>query len=170
MIFFSRRQYTLGELAGATEQNRMQKAGSCGVQLVDTYHTIEKESIKDKFKNIFKFNGAKKVNTYYVTFNFLVTSDSGTQHHVYIKCLPDFQMHYGGNNPVQIFCDCSDFKFRSAYDLDSKGSLLKTGKTVAALTGAIGQKPKTPGPIMCKHCIAALQWLLNNYNQIMRGL
>lgn len=170
MIFFNRRQYTLGELAGASEQNRMQKASACGVQLVGTYHTIEKESIKDKFKNLFKFTGAKKINTYYITFNFQVTSDNGTKHHVYIKCLPDFQGHYGGNNPIQIYCDCSDFKFRAAYDLDSKGSLLKTSKTVASLAGAIGQKPKTPGPIMCKHCIAALQCLMNNYNQLMRGL
>lgn len=169
MILF-RRHYTLGELVGGTDAGRSQKASSCSVQLVDTYHELKKENLLDKFKSFFHI-GSSKVNAYYVTFHLIVTSDSGNTHNVYIKTAPDFDSSLGGGNKVKIYCDCEDFKYRSAYELKAHDSLLLTGRTQAALGVAIGQKPKKLNKtLLCKHSMAAVQWLMNNYSSVMSNL
>lgn len=168
MILF-RRHYTLGELMSGTEAGRSQKAASCAVELVTTYHELKKENLLEKFKAFFHI-GSKQMNAYYVTFHFKVTSDSGNSHNVYIRTAPDFNVSLGGSNKVKIYCDCEDFKFRSAYELASHDSLLLTAKTVASLSQALGQKPKTSRTLLCKHSMAAVQWLMNNYSSVMSNL
>lgn len=168
MILF-RRHYTLGDLVYGTNADRAQKASSCSVQLVDTYHELKKESILDKFKSLFHIGS--NVNAYYITFHFTVTSDSGNTHNVYIKTTPDFDLSLGDKNKVRIYCDCEDFKYRSAYELKAHDSLLLTGRTQAALGVAIGQKPKKLNKtLLCKHAMASVQWLMNNYSFVMNSI
>jgi hypothetical protein len=164
------KSYTISELM-AIDQSRQQRAGACQVNLVETYHEIQKEGILDKFKRLF-FRDKNMMNIHYVIFKFKVTSDTGNIHTVIIRTHPDYSGTEGLNNRIQIFCTCRDFQFRSAWLLNQHKSLFRSDATEARLGRAITEAPKSNSTksLLCKHAFAALSYLSNNYSYIMQTL
>ena len=117
-LFGSR--YTIGELM-RIDQGRQDKARGCKVSLMDTFFTIKEESLSGKVKKL--FTGKDSVKVFYITLKLAVTGDTGNPHIVFIQLEPDFSMKNWENNKVRIYCDCADFKYRSAYLLDKRDSI-----------------------------------------------
>ena len=162
------KQYTIGDIMGI-DAGRIERAGGCSVVLEKTYHELKEESILDKFRA--RFLGRTVAKRYYVIFKFSVTSDKGNKHTVYIKLQPDFDLSNMNTNKVKIYCDCADFKYRSAYLLDQHDSLFLTSKIKSALGPAVKDAPKGKNPktsMLCKHAYAALNYLVSNYSSIMK--
>ena len=159
--------YTLGDLMNI-DATRQSKANMCTVELVKIYHELEPESILDKFKSY--FGGRNMLNTYHVVFKFLVTSDTGKQHTVFIKTNPDFDLMNWDDNKAQVYCDCEDFKYRSAYTLENSESLLLNDRTKLSLGPAVTTPPKRSPSLLCKHAFAAVKWLIGNYSNIMKTI
>lgn len=165
-LFF--RQYTIGDLMNI-DASRQEKAAGCAVELVSVYHEIKRESVLDKFKNLFKSHKSI-INAYYVIFKLLVHSPSGSAYTVIIRLNPDFNLQDWTNNKIKIYCNCPDFKYRSAYILNKHDSLFLNDKVKVELGAALTDAPKSKSAttLLCKHSFAALQWLVNNYTNLMR--
>lgn len=161
------KSYTLGDLMNI-DSGRQTKAAGCAVELIRIYHELRSESIPDKFKSF--FGGKNMLNTYYIVFKFLVTSDTGKKHIVFIKTNPDFDLTNWENNKAQVYCDCEDFKYRSAYTLENNNSLFLNDKTKISLGPAISTPPKRTTSLLCKHAFAAVKWLVSNYSNIMKTI
>lgn len=159
--------YTLGDLMNI-DATRQSKANLCTVELVKIYHELQPESILDKFKAF--FGGRNLLNTYYVIFKLLVTSDTGKKHTVFIRTNPDFDLMNWENNKAQVFCDCEDFKYRSAYTLENSDSLFLNDRTKLLLGPALTTPPKRSPSLLCKHAYAAVKWLINNYSNLMKTI
>lgn len=159
-----KRQYTIGELM-TVDAGRQERAAGCKATLVKTYHELQPETVLDKFR---AFLGKSSVPIYYMTFKFEVESGSGSKYNVYIKTNPDFSLKNWASNQVQIYCECADFKYRSAYTLNRRGSLFLTSKIASELGEAMSDAPKRGTTLLCKHAYAALSWLMNNWTFIMR--
>lgn len=162
-------QYSIGELMDI-DSGRQERAAACSVSLINTYHEIKKESVLDKFRSALL--GKTLVNTYYVIFKFKVTSGSGKSYTVIIRTNPDFDLKDWENNKVQIYCDCPDFKYRSAYILNKRKSLFLNDKIKILLGESLSDAPKSKSStsLLCKHSFASLQWLIKNYANIMRTI
>ena len=156
---------TLGDLMNV-DASRQEKASSCKVELVKIYHEVNSESIPDNLKII--FNGKNILNIYYVVFKFLVTSDTGKKHFVFLRTNPDFDLTNWENNIAQVYCDCEDFKYRSAYILEDRNSLFENDKTKLSLGPALTTPPKRTPSLLCKHAYAALNWFVSNYSNLMK--
>lgn len=165
-----KKPYTIGELMNI-DLGRQERAGGCVVELEKTYHQLKPESILDKFRNIFRFN-KPLVKAYYVIFKLKVLSNTGNSHSVFVKINPDFNLTNWENNPVEIYCDCADFKYRSAYILNQRGSLFLTDRIRNNLGAALTETPKKGAKtsFLCKHSYAVLTWLISNYTGIMRTI
>lgn len=162
------KKYTLGDLM-MIDSGRQERASSCQVILEKTYHELKKATILDKFKSLFK-SSAGLINSYYVIFKFRVISGSGGTHKVIIKTCPDFDLNDWENNRAWIYCDCPDFKYRSAYILNQHNSLFLTDKIKIALGQAMTDKPKGGTSLLCKHSFAAVRYLISNYSSIMKTI
>lgn len=158
---------TIGELM-TIDPGRISKASTCDVQLIKTFHELKPKSLLERFKAW--FSGKAVVNSYHVIFKFQVTSTSGKPYSVLIRTNPDFDLINWEDNECKIYCDCPDFKFRSAYVLYQKGALFVNSRIRVELGQAITDKPKRAPSLMCKHSYAALTWLVKNYASIMKTI
>ena len=163
-------QLTLGDLMNVTDNNKVMKASLCKVELVDIYHDVEQIGLLDKIKNFFL--GKNIINIYHITFKFKVISDTGDTHIVFIRIKPDYELTNWTNNSAQVYCDCESFKYQSAYLLNQYNSLFLNDKTRIALGPAITQAPKNMArtSTLCKHSLAAVNFLVNNYASIMKTI
>lgn len=152
------------------DKARQLRAAGCVPNLVKTFHTIKQEGVLDKFKSF--VTGKTSIKVYYITFKFEVTSDTGNTHTVFIQVDPDFSLKNWSANRVKIYCDCADFKYRSAYILDKRSSLFTTTKIKTALGQAMTEVPtgKKGTTLLCKHSFAALSWLMGNYANVMKTI
>lgn len=168
MALFSR-QYTVGDLMNI-DSGRQLRASGCVVRLEKIFHEVKEESILDKFKA--RFFGRSVAKRYYVILKFIVTSEKGSTHTVYIRLSPDFNLSNWKTNRVRIYCDCADFKYRSAYLLGQHDSLFLTGKLKMDLGPAIENAPKEKHAttLLCKHAYAAINYLVLNYSSIMKTI
>ena len=157
---FLNRSWNIQDIMNA-ETQRAEKASYSTIEFLGKQYELKPESLSDKLRNSLR---RSQVNTYYVIFKFKVTSDTGHTHKVYIRTLPKADL----NGPVQIFCDCNDFKYRCAYTLQNHNALFRSTKTDVQLgeanTTATKRQSKT---IHCKHAFAALQELTNNFNSYL---
>ena len=161
-------KYSLGDLMNI-DKDRQQKAAQCSVVLSEIYHELKPRTLGDRFKSL--FGGKNIINSYYVIFKFIVTSDTGSAHTVYIRTSPDFNLNNWDNNKCEVFCDCKDFMYRAAYILGQGNSLFLNDKTKILLGPAITTAPKKMGTtLLCKHSYAAVQYLINNYYNIMKTI
>lgn len=160
--------YTIGELMNI-DGNRQGKAGGCSVSLVETFLTMKEESILSKFKAYFTGGIAK---FYYITMKLAVSSDTGHLHYVFIQVDPDFDKGNPMGNHIKIYCDCPDFKYRSAYVLNKRNSLFDNDMSRSGLGQAINDAPtgKRGTTLLCKHAFAAVQWVMSNYSSVMTNL
>ena len=165
---FTGNQYTIGDLMNI-DAGRQERAGSCQVKLLKTYHELKKESVLDKFRSFF---GQPVLKMYYIIFKFEVVSNTGNSHNVIIKVNPDFNLNDWENNKVKVYCSCPDFKYRSAYLLEKHDSLFSNDKIKIALSESMlnAPKSKTKTTLLCKHSFAALNWLIHNYSNIMKTI
>lgn len=160
-------QFTIGELMNV-DQSRQQKANNCEVELLDVVHGVQKENVLERLKSAFL--GKTTVNAHYLILKFKVTSDSGSVHKVFIKINPDFNLRNYTNNRVKIYCDCDDFKYRSAYTLGRRNSIFLSSLLKTKLGPALTTPPKKQyTTLLCKHAYAALGWLLQNYQSVMKS-
>lgn len=164
------KHYTIGDLM-SIDSLRQDKANKSSVVLKNTYHELKKDSVMDKFR---KFLGGKSIiQRYNIIFRFEVTSDTGNKHIVFIRLDPDFKLMNVKKNRVDIYCDCADFKYRSAYILNQNNSLFYNDSIEKDLGKAITEAPtkkSTTTSILCKHSYAALSWLVDNYVNIMKTI
>ena len=160
-----KKPYTLGELMNI-DQGRQQRAQYCSVQLVDTYHELKKEGLLDKFRS--RLLGKPSIESYFVIFKFSVSSGPGHEHTVYIRVAPDFDLKNYTSSRVQIYCSCEDFKYRSAYMLERRGSLFSNDRIDLDLGPAKTDAPRRQGSLLCKHAFAAVNYFIQNYQNIMR--
>lgn len=162
--------YTIGELMNI-DANRQERANFCVVELVKVYHQLKPEELMEKFKNFFTQNKTH-VRAYYVIFKLKVTSNTGHAHTVFIRLNPDFDLNKWVYNQVAIYCDCPDFKYRSAYILNQRGSLFLTDRIKISLGASLTDTPKkgSKTSLLCKHAFASLNWLVNNYQNIMKTI
>ena len=161
------REYTLGELMNISKE-RQDKSANCSVKLVKTYHMIKSETLLEKFKSLF-FN-SPILTMYYIIFRFQVTSDSGKTYDILVQTSPDYDIDQWESNKVKIYCSCNDFKFRSAWDLNQRGNLFTNDRIKINLGQAITDKPKRGVSPCCKHCFAVLQYLTQNYSNLMKTI
>lgn len=166
-LFSSKDGITIGELMNI-DTGRQERASLCNVQLLKTYHELKRETVLDKLRKFFL--GKPILPMYYVIFKFKVSSGKGHNHIVMIKANPDFNLVDWHDNKVQIYCDCPDFTYRVAYNLNRRGGLFITDKIKTSLGEAITQAPKGKISHSCKHSFAALQWLISNYSYVMRTI
>ena len=161
------KQYTIGDVMNI-DSGRQERAGGCNVSLLNTFHELKDESVLEKFKALVLGRGM--VKKYYLIFKFEVVSDKGNKHYVYIRVAPDFDLTQWKNNKVKIYCDCADFKYRSAYVLNQHEALFLNSKIQSALGPAVSDAPrgKHPTSLLCKHAFAALNYLVSNYSSIMK--
>lgn len=161
-------QYTIGKLMNI-DSGRQERAELCSVKLIKTYHELKRESIVDKFRSLI---GRPVVRMYYVIFKFEVTSNTGNNHTVVVRLNPDFNLNDWENNKVKIYCDCNDFKYRSAYLLNKNDSLFVNDKVSTSLGEAMLNSPKgkSKTTLLCKHSFIVLRWLISNYPSIMRTI
>lgn len=153
------------------DPTRTGRAAGCSVNLLEIYHDIEKVPVPEKYRSM--VGGEKMINTYYITLKFSVKSvESGKEHIVFIKLPPDFDMSRGNNSKVEVYCDCSDFMYRSAYGLGKNNALFLTPRIKVSLGQSMTDAPKAGFKTsnLCKHSYAALQWLMNNYSTVMGKL
>ncbi len=153
---------TLGELMNI-DSGRQTKAAGCSVELVKIYHEVKSEAVPDNLKS--SFGGRNMINIYNVIFKFIVTSDSGKKHVVFIKTNPSADWE---NNTAEVYCDCEDFKYRSAYTLENSKALFQNDKTKLSLGQALTTPPKRTPSLLCKHAYAAVKWLISNYTNLMK--
>lgn len=152
------------------DAGRQQRSGGCSVIPQETFVELETESIIDKFKRFFTRNKAT-MNVLYVIFKFQVVSETGNGHEVIIRTQydPDTSLHT--RNLVQIYCDCADFKFKSAWQLGQHSALFRSDRTELKLGPAITNSPKRKSTTtLCKHSYAAVMYLINNYGSLMRSV
>src|SRR5574344_922722 len=159
-------RFTIGELM-TTDAQRQARASGCSVSLVNSYLTIKEEGVKDKFR---KFLGKDTIKVCYVTLKLSVKSDTGNVHYIFVQLDPDFSIKNPNDNKVRIYCDCKDFQYRSAYILNKRDSLFTNPTTEKVLGKALTESPKRSTNPLCKHSIAALNWVLTNYSQIMQNI
>ncbi len=163
------KQYTIGDVMNI-DKGRQERADSCSTNLVQTYHELKEETLLDKLRE--KFLGKTLIRKYFVIFKFEVTSDKGHKHTVFIRVSPDFDLTKWKTNKVKIYCDCADFKYRSAYVLNEHDALFLTSKLQTELGPAVKDAPrgKHSTSLLCKHSYAALNYLVQNYTNIMKTI
>ena len=157
---------TIGELMNI-DPGRQFRAQMCSVSLQKVYHEVRNETLLEKIKAFFL--GKSSIKAYYIIIKLSVLSDSGSNHTVLIRISPDFKTSRLMSNNVQIYCNCSDFKYRSAYILNNKKGLFLNDRIKINLGSALTDKPKTKTQTtyLCKHAYAALQWLVSNYSSLI---
>ena len=157
---------TIGELMNI-DPGRQFRAQMCSVSLQKVYHEVRNETLLEKIKAFFL--GKSSIKAYYIIMKLSVLSDSGSNHTVLIRISPDFKTSRLMSNNVQIYCNCSDFKYRSAYILNNKKGLFLNDRIKINLGSALTDKPKTKTQTtyLCKHAYAALQWLVSNYSSLI---
>lgn len=167
---FGNKAYTLSDLV-SLDQGRIDRSGSLGVELVDKYHIVRSESLWEKIKRFFRRNKAT-INMYYVVLKYKVSSPSGSSYNVFIELNPNFDYSKFFSNPVKVYCQCSDFKYRCAYKLGRIGSLFRNSNIDLDLGQALTDPPskETTTSPACKHIYASINHLKNNYNNIVKSL
>lgn len=161
---------TLSDFMNNADQQRQQKAAGCSVNLVEVFHTLEDQPISEEFKQYFA--NKTTLMTYYITFKFEVTSSgSKTPHKVFIQLNPDFDLKYWEGNKCKIACDCEDFKYHSVYYIKQYGSLFLTDRLKIVYAQSLTQPPSSKSAsLMCKHGLAALNYLVQNYQSLMKSV
>lgn len=163
------KRWTLSDLMNI-DASRQQKSSGCSVFHQDTYVEIIHESIIDKFKKFFTRNKSI-MNVMYVIFKFSVVSETGHSYEILIRTQYDPFSSLFMKNLVQIYCGCADFKFKSAWELNQHASLFRSDRTDLELGPAITNAPKKKsGVTLCKHSYAAIMYLINNYNLLMKNV
>ena len=152
------------------DPGRQFRAQMCSVTLQKVYHELRKETLLEKIKSFFL--GNSNIKAYYIIIKVSVLSDSGSKHTVLLRISPDFNLTRLMKNTIQLYCDCSDFKYRSAYILNARKGLLLNDRIKINLGAALTDKPKTKTQTtyLCKHSYAALQWLVSNYSNIIKTI
>lgn len=161
------KQLSIQELMNI-DQGRKDRASECIVKLTKVYHVLKEESVLDKFRSIFL--GKTTLKIYYLVFKFEVTSKTGNTYNVIIQTSPDYDIKSWKSSKCKIYCECKDFQFRSAYLLGKNNTLFLSDKIKIKLGSALTEAPKskTLTTLLCKHSMAALQYLVNNYQNIMK--
>lgn len=163
MINWFNKTLSIGDLM-SIDKARIKRASKLRVEFVETINIEKEQTILDKLINFFR--GKPKV-IFYKIVKYKVYSNSGNKYTVLFKISPGFDKRQFLKNKVQVFCSCSDFMYRAAYELNKHNNLLKIPVTEKHLKNAISDPPvrvsTTPA---CKHVYACLSHLEMNLKQL----
>lgn len=154
-------KFTLSDFINGQDQTRTQGGYGCSVVEQESIYEIVKEPVPEEMKKNLTRTSAV-MNVLYVTKKFRVMSASGGTHTVVIRGQADPDGILGFGNKIQVFCDCPDFIYRSAYILNQANNLFRSTATDVTLGPALGTAPKravTGGASVCKHCCAVFNYL-----------
>lgn len=165
---------TLNDLV-QIDAGRMDRAAYLIPTLDKVYHIVRKETIWDKVKKFFQ-RGNTSINMYYTVFAYNVSSPSGGVYRVLIEIQPNFNRAAFFDNVARVYCNCADFKFRYAWELNKRKNLFRNSRISQELGIALQQEPtdktknSSGGSHMCKHVYAAVKHLADNYDQIIASI
>lgn len=162
--------YSISDLM-SLDDGRTSKSSSLSVNLEGVFHRVQKESIWDKIKKFFTRNKVS-INLYHLDIKYKVNCPSGSTYTVLIELNPNFNSNKFLENPIKVYCQCEDFKYRCAYDLNKRKNLLRNNKIDTSLGQALTDSPKKgfkTSPA-CKHVYACLLDLKKNYKTILKSL
>lgn len=102
-----------------------------------------------------------------LVYKFEVRSNSGKTYKILIDAPNDLSMESFLKAKLKVFCECADFKYRSAYGLNKTNNLYLNKATKDHLGIAITDEPTkiTPTP-SCKHIYATVNYFYANFNSI----
>jgi hypothetical protein len=148
------------------DQNRINRSSELTVKLIAVYSRVQQETVWDNIKKFFNRNKST-MNVYYKILKYKVKSNSGSEYTVVIELQPSFDYNIFLTNPIKVYCNCYDFRYRSAYNLNKHNSLFLNNKVKTDLSKALLEPPRkvTTSPC-CKHVYACLQDLYNNYDNV----
>lgn len=134
------------------------------VKLVEVYNILREESILGKILRFFKL---KTLPIFYKVVKYSVLSNSGSTYIVFIKVSPGFDINRFYRNKVQVFCNCADFKYRSAYILNKHDNVYINQSTKDFLGIALTTAPTKVGTTpICKHIYAVIEQFKLDYKKL----
>jgi hypothetical protein len=99
-------------------------------------------------------------------YKYLVVSNSGAEYIVLIETEHRFNIESFKDSKVRVFCGCSDFMYRAAFNLNKFDNLYINNSTKEYLGDALITKPtKVVTTPICKHTYACLFDLRDNFNK-----
>lgn len=146
------------------DANRTTKSNQCIVKLIKVYHTLSEKVLA------YERSKKKTALSYRITFKFNVKSDSGAEHVVFVQLDPDYNCTIRDSNALKVYCDCNDFKFRSAYTLNKSDGLFKNERINISLDKALTITPTRGISLACKHVQAVLNYIKTDYESLMKQI
>lgn len=145
------------------DPGRIDRSNDLKVKLDDVYNIIREETWLGKLTRFFK---GKSSPIFYKILKYKVKSNSGNEYTTLLKVSPSFDTQKFQYNKVQLFCSCSDFKYRAAYELNKHDNLYKTKVTEDHLGIALKIAPThvvtTP---ICKHLYATINYFNSHLSE-----
>jgi hypothetical protein len=153
------KQLTMKDIVDIYE-SRAGKSKNLKVKLIQTFNVVKSEILSTETDNSLKKNVGL---IFYKIFKYKVASDSGKRYTVFIKTSPSFSLKSLLSSGVQVFCQCPDFMYRSAYELSKNGNLFLNKATALHLSNALKVVPtKITTTNICKHVYATLIYFKDN--------
>lgn len=136
------------------DRGRVDRSQVLKVQLINIYNIVKEENWLGKILRFFKI---KRPLIFYKVFKYKVSSANGGTYTVLIKVSPGFDKRKFYDNKVQVFCQCADFKYRVAYELNKHDNVYLNKATINELGIALTTKPtRVQTSPLCKHLYAAI--------------
>lgn len=155
----------LGDLLNI-DKSRVLRSKDLKISSIKLYSTVDDpKSLIKRFLNLI-FKNKFKILSRVIKYN-ITNTKNGRSHFVIIKV----PMHIDNNvlsQDVKIYCDCEDFKYRSAWLLNKNDNLFLNKKYEKALGIAITTQPMKLQPeIGCKHVYKAIEDIVDNYKKYL---
>lgn len=148
------------------DEGRLSRAKDIQVTLLKTYPLYSEPSNK-----IIKWLRRLFQRPYIITYAYLfqtVNVKSSSTYKVIIEIGPQNDYRRVLNSEAKIYCQCADFKFRSAWVLNHTDNLFLNKNIETELSVALDQKPTNMNntTTSCKHIVAAFGYIKRNFKDL----
>lgn len=177
----SKTKLSLKELIKNTPRERVVKATTelGNPTYLGFTHEIHKENLFNKLNAwiksfISKILGTKDTLVVYIVLHFSIKGSTGKVYNIKIKFPYRRNMDKENlfNIPARVYCECADFKYRSAYVLNRIGNIYTNPKIENNLGIALTKAPKVTNPeqleFVCKHTIKVVSRLNTNIRDYLK--
>lgn len=120
------------------------------------------------FKKFWRIITRRNIVLVHNLYKFEVTNKSnGNVNILYLEIEPQKSLNKIMSSRVKVFCQCADFKFRSAYILNQEDNLFRSPKLDEHLGIALTVPPTKiiPTPV-CKHVYAMIDYVRNHLTKL----
>lgn len=151
------------------DKGRLQRAADIEVKLFSSTLVLTEASntIVRWFRKLFRM---PKIARYVHVFE-CTNRTNGNVNKVVLEVPPTASISELLKSKVKIYCTCSDFMFRAAYNLSKTGNLFLNSTVETRLGEAIIVKPTKVSTITsCKHVAAVANWLKTKTNFVQLKL